>query len=141
MKKHWRTKNEVREVGELVRAIRKSGVTGKLAIVLEEELVDNRNWLAKRDWENQLMQQCIFGMRIGKSPCEWCEDYNECKDKSPDKRPEGFGECAGCEDWFLRFLTEEEEAACEVRASGRAAIQKGAVLGETCGEHQLQGES
>jgi len=117
----------------MIRLVRKSGETGKLALVLEEELVDNRVWLAKRDHENQLMQQCIFGMIEGKSPCEWCEDFKECSALSKNEQPYGFRFGKGCKDWFLRFLTEEEEKTCEQRATAQSAEEREAVGGSQPG--------
>ena len=114
----------------LIRNVRKRGEKGKLALVLEEELLDNRAWLAKRDMENQLMQQCIFGMMEGRSPCEWCEDYRECSEKTPESAPHGCSEKTpesaphGCRDWFLRFLTKEEEEACEQRAATKGFAKR-----------------
>lgn len=108
----------------LIRNVRKRGEKGKLALVLEEELLDNRAWLAKRDMENQLMQQCIFGMMEGRSPCEWCEDYRECSEKTPESAPHG------CRDWFLRFLTKEEEEACEQRAATKGFAKRAPMGGD-----------
>ena len=117
----------------MIYLVRKSGETGKLALVLEEELVDNRVWLAKRDQENQLMQQCIFGMMEGKSPCEWCEDFKECGKLPNDEKLSGFFAGCGCKDWFLRFLTEEEEKTCEQRATAQSAEEREAVGGSQPG--------
>ena len=116
----------------MIHQVRKSGETGKLALVLEDELVDNRVWLAKRDHENQLMQQCIFGMMDGKSPCAWCEDFKECRTHAEE---EGLNmeECKGCKDWFLRFLTEEEEKACEQRATSPGTQERAALGGSEPG--------
>lgn len=96
---------EEREMVLLMRRIRQEYPTDRLAIVLQDELNFDRVWLAKRDYENQLMQQVILGMIGGKSPCENCEDFKTC---TKEKK--------GCEDWWLRFLTKEEEEACEKRA-------------------------
>ena len=94
-----------------VRVARKSGAEGPLALVEVSELEHERNWLAKRDYENQLMQQCIIGTVNYESPCNWCEEHRigECKREQHGKR--------GCSGWWLRFLTEEEEKACEQRAA------------------------
>lgn len=93
-----------------VLKVRKSGEMGCLALTLDDELRDNRFWLAKRDYENQLMQKCIIdGITEGKSPCEWCEEREECAHAECMKK--------GCDGWWLRFLTEEEEKACEQRAA------------------------
>ena len=83
----------------LILNVRKRGEKGKLALVLEEEL-------------------CIFGMMEGRSPCEWCEDYRECSEKTPESAPHG------CRDWFLRFLTKEEEEACEQRAATKGFAKR-----------------
>ena len=39
--------------------------------------------------------EVILGMIEGKSPCDWCEDQQECRDA-------GKTEIAGCDDWMLR---------------------------------------
>lgn len=92
-----------------VLKVRKSGEMGCLALTLEDELRADRYWLSKRDYENQLMQKCIIdGITEGASPCWWCEEREDCEHKEHMK--------GGCGDWWLRFLTEEEERACEQRA-------------------------
>lgn len=131
MKNFFTRMKEQIAVARLVRQVRKSGETGKLALVLEDELLDNRSWLAKRDMENQLMQQCIFGMMEGKSPCGWCEDLKECA--KAERVPSGYGRTRGCENWFLRFLTPEEEKACEQRAAEKRAEDSAKLGGDDQG--------
>lgn len=105
---HWI--KEAIAAARVIRQVRKSGETEKLALVQEAELKDSREWLAKRDYENQLMQQCIAGMIEGRSPCWWCEECKECKRKE-HMSPKG------CKEWWLRFLTEQEERRCIARAA------------------------
>jgi len=96
-----------------VQAARKAGAEGNLAIVQEDELLDNRHWLAQRDWENQLMQKCLIDhITYQASPCEYCEEHaiGECNNEQHGKR--------GCKDWYLRFLTDEELERCAQRATG-----------------------
>lgn len=96
-----------------VQAARKAGAEGNLAIVQEDELIDNRHWLAQRDWENQLMQKCLIDhITYQASPCEYCGDHaiGVCNNEQHGKR--------GCKDWYLRFLTEEELERCAQRATG-----------------------
>ena len=100
---------EAWQVARLVMQLRKSGITCELAIVDEDELLDNRHWLAQRDYENQLMQACICDIMDYKTPCTYCEENAECKREQHGKR--------GCRDWWLRFLTEEEIQACAARAA------------------------
>jgi hypothetical protein len=101
------------EAAKVVYAVRKSGEKAKLALVPEDELVFDREWLAQRDYENQLMQQTIQGMiQIPHiSPCSSCEEHRtgECT------RPQRMGK--GCVDWWLRFLKDDEIAACKARAA------------------------
>ena len=104
---HWI--KEAIDAATTIRQVRKSGETAKLALVVEEELIDSRNWLAKRDYENQLMQQCIIGTTRYESICDFCEEKAECKKEALGKK--------GCDGWWLRFLTKEEETACEQRAA------------------------
>lgn len=110
---------EAVDIAKIVRALRREGVVEELAIVLRSEITDNRRWLAKRDYENQLMQECINGMICGNSPCLWCEDHSGPK---PCDRPEHMRK--GCTAWWLRFLTHEEEQACEARAEGTRDEEK-----------------
>lgn len=98
-----------------VLMVRKSCENRPLAVVLEEEMQEEHRWLAVRDYENQLMQKCITDTTAEggyKSICEYCEEHRigECK------RPQYMKK--GCKDWWLRFLTDEENAACEARAQG-----------------------
>jgi hypothetical protein len=93
----------------VIRQVRRSGETEKLAIVQESELQDMRLWLAKRDHENQLMQACIIGGTKYISPCNWCEENKDCT------REQHGGK--GCDGWWLRFLTEEEEKSCAERSN------------------------
>lgn len=103
---HWM--KEAIAAAREIRRVRKSGITEKLALVDEAELKDNRSWLAQRDYENQIMQQCIDGMIAGRSPCWWCEECKECKQPQHMKK--------GYDGWFLRFLTDVEKLKCDVRA-------------------------
>jgi hypothetical protein len=112
--KHWI--KEGFSAALVIRSIRKSGETAKLALVQEDELTDNRSWLAQRDYENQLMQQCIAGMIEGRSPCWWCEEEKDCKRDQHMKK--------GCKEWWLRFLNDEEIRKCEARAATPGRIQK-----------------
>lgn len=116
---HWI--KEAFDAARVIRQIRKSGETEKLALVQEAELLDNRSWLAQRDYENQLMQKCIAGMIEGRSPCWWCEECKECKRKE-------HMSSKGCKNWWLRFLTDEEVRRCESRAKtpGRPVSAKAA---------------
>lgn len=38
------------------------------------------------------------------SPCDWCEDQQECREAGKDLT-------IGCEEWMLRFWKPEEEAS------------------------------
>lgn len=107
---------EARQVAKLVKQIRKDGVTSNLAIVEEDELLDNRHWLAQRDLENQLMQACIRDIMDYKTPCNYCEENAECKREQHGKR--------GCKDWWLRFLTEEEMEFCACRATEKEEAEE-----------------
>lgn len=99
---------EAKQAAKLIKHIRAQGNEEPLALVEEKELMENRVWLAKRDYENQLMQRVIIGTTKYESICQSCEEYAECQKEQKDKR--------GCDGWWLRFLTKEEEAACMARA-------------------------
>ena len=43
-----------------------------------------------------LYNECILGMIKGESPCEWCNDREECQLEAKE-----LGN--GCEDWLLTF--------------------------------------
>lgn len=102
---------DVIDTARAVKAARKAGAEGNLAIVHEDELLDSRHWLAQRDMENQLMQKCIADMiTYENSPCHYCEENNLCKREQHGKR--------GCKEWWLRFLTDEELEQCAQRATG-----------------------
>lgn len=113
---HWI--REAIAAAKVIRQVRKGGETAKLALVQESELQDMRQWLAKRDYENQLMQQCIIGGTNYISPCNWCEEDKEgCTREQHGKR--------GCKDWWLRFLTEDEEKHCEERSNEELSDWRG----------------
>lgn len=117
MGNHWgKWSQEAKQVVRLIKKLRAEGNTEPLALVEEKELLDNRVWLAKRDYENQLMQRVIIGTTRYESICQSCEDYEECKREQKDKR--------GCEEWWLRWLTEEEEKACVERASAPGTVRE-----------------
>ena len=113
-----------------IRAVRKGGNTEKLALVEEQELIENRHWLAQRDYENQLMQRVIIGTTNYESICQSCEERATCQREQKDKR--------GCKDWWLRFLTEDEIKACAERATApgvsRAETEGEALHGSTQSE-------
>ena len=117
MGNHWgKWSQEAKQVARLIKRLRAQGNTEPLALVEEKELLDNRIWLAKRDYENQLMQRVIIGTTKYESICQSCEDHEECKREQKDKR--------GCEEWWLRWLTEEEEKACIARATATGAVRE-----------------
>ena len=64
---------------------------------------------------------CILAMIKGESPCQYCEDHEECQLSAKDG--------AGCEDWFLMDIppvAEEEEEADE----GKGILLTGSTGGE-----------
>lgn len=101
---------EQQELAKELRSIRVTGDTRSYALISVDEIMESREWLAQRDYENQLMQKCISDMIGGKTPCTYCEEYKDCNKKQKDNR--------GCKGWWLRFLTEDELKACEKRAQG-----------------------
>lgn len=113
---------------QAVRDARRAGVEDELIVVPLQELWEDKLWLSKRDYENQLMQKCIIGTTMGGgdgSICRYCEEHieGECDKDAHMKK--------GCTDWWLRFLTEKEDLACEQRAkAGFAADPTQAAEGE-----------
>ena len=88
-----------------VRAARKAGITGPLVVVANEELELHAYETAVDRKQNRILYQCIEDMAHGRSRCRHCEEYKECKSKQK-------GHVRGCGDWWLRFLTEDEEREC-----------------------------
>lgn len=105
---------EMLDAAKAVRDARKHGVTDDLVIVPAMELWEDKLWLSKRDYENQLMQRCIIGTTMGGgdgSICRFCQEHAEgaCKKDAYMKK--------GCTDWWLRFLTDKEDDLCEQRTA------------------------
>jgi len=93
-----------------IHEARKAGVEGSLLVVPEQELWEDKLWLTKRNYENRLMQRCIVGTTMGGgdgSICQYCEEHAEgaCHKDAYMKK--------GCTEWWLRFLTKEEDERCE----------------------------
>lgn len=102
---------EQRELADYLRKVRQSDDKRSYALICVDEIMESRNWLAQRDYENQLMQKCIADMIGGGSPCKYCAEHDECGKKQKDER--------GCKGWWLRFLTDDEVKACKDRAEGK----------------------
>ena len=102
---------EQQELAKELRSIRVTGDTRSYALISVDEIMESREWLAQRDYENQLMQKCISEMIGGGSPCKYCAERDECGKKQKDER--------GCRGWWLRFLTDDEVKACKDRAEGK----------------------
>ena len=103
---------DVIAAAKAVREARKAGENGALTLVPEQELWEDKSWLSRRDYENQLMQRCIIGTTMGGgdgSICRYCQEHAEdaCNKDAHMKK--------GCTDWWLRFLTPEEVEKCEQR--------------------------
>lgn len=88
-----------------VRKLRKIGIRGKIIIMLEEDLILQSYETAVDRKQNRLLYQCVEDMAHGRSRCRYCEEYPACKN---DRK----GDVRGCSDWWLRFLTEDEEKEC-----------------------------
>lgn len=105
---------EMLQAARAVRDARKHGVTEDLVLVPARELWEDKLWLSKRDYENQLMQRCIIGTTMGGgdgSICRYCQEHAEgaCDKDAHMKK--------GCTEWWLRFLTKEEDKLCEQRTA------------------------
>ena len=101
---------EQQELAKELRSIRVTGDTRSYALICVDEILESRIWLAKRNYENKLMQECIADLIGGLPPCKYCEEYKDCRKKQKNER--------GCKNWWLRFLTDEEDKACEKLAQG-----------------------
>lgn len=106
MKNYMKRCKEAFQVARLVMRIRKDEPDIPLSLIPDSLLAEDAQWLSVRNYENQLMQQCIFGMTRWETPCTYCEEHR----LGVCKKPQHMGK--GCEDWTLRFLTEEELEHC-----------------------------
>ena len=117
-----------------IREARRAGETGPLCVVPEQELVDDKSWLSRRDYENQLMQRCIIGTTMGGgdgSICRYCQEHAEgaCDKDAHMKK--------GCTDWWLRFLTPEEVEKCEQRTKAAFGYKEDDTeSGEECTDQE-----
>ena len=101
---------EQKRLARYLKEQRFKGDDRSYALIPVEEILESRIWLAKRNYENKLMQECIADLIGGLPPCKYCEEYKDCNKKQKNER--------GCKSWWLRFLTEEEDKACEKLAQG-----------------------
>lgn len=99
---------EERDMVITMRNIRAEYPTEKLAIVLQEEIDNERLWQAQNECAWKLMHKGFDDLikKTGVCPREICE----CREE--DCTPET------CLGFCMRFLTEEELEACEKRAFG-----------------------
>lgn len=104
--KTWKLFKELMELCKVVCLVRKEGMKDKLILMPEKDYLDHMMLLNVRNKEIDLLQTCVEKTIAGGSPCEYCEDLDECKLDCKDK---------GCSHWWMRYLTEEELALCEVK--------------------------
>ena len=89
-----------------VRRVRRAGITGELALIAKEDL-ELKTYETNVDRKyHKLLYQCVEDMAHGKSRCRYCEEYGSCQSKRR-------GNVRGCPNWWLRFLTEEEDKECK----------------------------
>ena len=89
-----------------VRRVRRAGITGELALIAKEDL-ELKTYETNVDRKyHKLLYQCVEDMAHGKSRCRYCEEYGSCQNKRR-------GNVRGCSNWWLRFLTEEEDRECK----------------------------
>ncbi len=76
-----------------------------------------RNCVKDINWYNR----CIEHMIQGGSPCDWCDDLQECQLKAKD-------EGKGCLDWILRFRDSQAPlAALRRQAEDPAPVTTGQI--------------
>lgn len=71
--------------------------------IAEAALVDLHTVVGRAEKDIKAYVQCILGMIQGGSPCEWCEEQNECQLQA---KADG----KGCDQWWLRYEEEDENA-------------------------------
>ncbi len=89
-----------------VHRVRRAGITGELALIAKEDL-ELKTYETNVDRKyHKLLYQCVEDMAHGRSRCRYCEEYGSCQNKRR-------GNVRGCSEWWLRFLTEEEDKECK----------------------------
>jgi len=68
---------------------------------VSQRLTDLEDTLARAEADIKAYNQCIDGMISGQSPCDWCEDRQECQLESKGK---------GCDLWMLRYPADPDPA-------------------------------
>ena len=67
-----------------------------------EEKIQNMSYQIMRNAADiKAYNEVIDGMIAGKSPCDWCEDLNECQRAVKGQ---------GCAEWWLRYKEGENES-------------------------------
>ena len=66
--------------------------------------------------------QCIVGMIKGESPCQYCEDHEECQLAAKDGK--------GCGDWYLKDMPPVKEEEEDSEDDSKKILLTGATGGE-----------
>ena len=84
-----------------------------------KKIEELENYNAKSKADITMYNVVIQAMIEGKSPCEWCEEHEECQHTEKDVK--------GCSDWWLAFTLPEvkedandSEGVSLVGSTGRA---------------------
>lgn len=95
----------LRDIVALIRTlwrILRTGWSGEITLVDTIEYNLALYYWREAEKEKDLLQECVEKtIKHEATPCDYCEWRSECKKVVSE----------GCENWWLRFLTEEERHA------------------------------
>jgi len=89
-------------------------MNGRKAAREAAKIIENlENHCRRSALDIRAYNQVILDMIDGKSPCEWCEDRDECENENLNGN--------GCKDWMLTFAVQQkgEENESETDKSER----------------------
>jgi hypothetical protein len=87
-------------------------MNGRQAAKAAAKKIEELEWyrdLCIRDIK--LYNECISGMIQHRSPCEWCNDLDECREAGKDVT-------LGCDEWMIKLWRPEEGRPKEAADEG-----------------------
>ena len=89
-------------------------MNAKQALKAASKTIEDLMYYNKRcKFDIKLYNEVVSAMIQGQSPCEWCEDHEECQLQSKDGK--------GCEDWMLRWPDNGELENEDAQSGGQSA--------------------